>query len=71
MLVWKNKKGLVASDSKRAQKVVRMFEAREGKSQVGKSRGDGPQGSFGKLQAKEAQQCRHRMKSSAICLFRW
>jgi len=64
VLVWKNKKGRVVSDPKRAQEVVRMFAAREGESQVGKSRGHGPQGSFGKLQAKETGKC--SMKSSQL-----
>lgn len=57
VLVWKNEKGRGTSHPQRAQEVVRMLAAREGESQVGEGRGDGPPGSFGKLQAKETSKC--------------
>jgi hypothetical protein len=57
VLVWQNKKGRGTFNSQRAQEVVRMLAAREGESQVGTGRGDGPQGSFRELQTKETGKC--------------
>jgi hypothetical protein len=57
VLVWQNEKGRGTSNPQWAQQVLRMLAARQGESQVGESRGDGPQGSFGKLQTKETGKC--------------